>query len=120
MNSDAVDFFFRGSNFRGLNKNDIFLGFKIRGHMYFLSLFIQKIAILWVAEFVDWTLHENNENLYPTKFKPSTVYRWIRQPYLFRNIYLKQSISSVYIMADLIWFGLFRPARNGCETRITK
>ena len=40
---------------------------------YFLTKFIQKIAISWVLEFVDWTLHENHENWYPTKFKPSTA-----------------------------------------------
>ena len=28
----------------------------------------------WVLKFVDWTLHEDHENWYPTKFKPSTVY----------------------------------------------
>ena len=35
---------------------------------------MQKITISWVLEFVDWTLHENHENWYPTKFKPSTVF----------------------------------------------
>ena len=36
-------------------------------------LYIQKIAILLALEFVDWTLHKNHKNLYPTKIKPSTI-----------------------------------------------
>ena len=35
-NVNTVDgFIFVGTNFRGLNKNDIFVGFKIRGHSIF-------------------------------------------------------------------------------------
>ena len=41
--------------------------------LYFPSKCIQKIANLWVLEFVVWTLHENHENWYPTKIKSSTV-----------------------------------------------
>ena len=40
----------------------------------FPSLFIQKIAILLALEFVDGILHENHENRYLMKIKPSTVY----------------------------------------------
>ena len=42
---------------------------------YFPSFLIIKIAISWVLEFVDRTLHENSENWYPTKIKPFTVYK---------------------------------------------
>ena len=37
---------------------------------------IQKIAISLALEFVGGTLHENHENWYPTKIKPSTVGWW--------------------------------------------
>ena len=38
QNSAIVDgFIFVGNNFRGLNKNDTFVGFKIRGYSIFLS-----------------------------------------------------------------------------------
>ena len=65
---------FVGTNFRGLNTNDTFVGFKTRGHSILFSKFIQEITVSWVPEFVDRTLHETRENWYPTKFKPLTVY----------------------------------------------
>ena len=70
-NSDfnTVDgFIFVGTNFRGLNKNDTFVGFKIRAIVFSFFMFIQKITFSWVLEFVDRTFHENHENWYPTKF----------------------------------------------------
>ena len=66
-------FIFVGTIFHGLSKHYTFVGFKIRGHSFFFSLFIQKIAFSWVLDFVDRTLHKNHENWYPTKIKPSTV-----------------------------------------------
>ena len=72
--SSTVDaFIFMGTNFRGLNENDTFVGFKIRGHSIFPSYVIQKITNSCVLEFMDRTLHENHENWYPTKINPSTV-----------------------------------------------
>ena len=63
-------FIFVGTKFRGLGKIHTFVGFKIR----FPSLFIQKFAISWALEFVDRIHHENHENVYPEKIKPSTVF----------------------------------------------
>ena len=34
---------------------------------------MQKIAILWVLEFLNRTLRKNHENWYTMKIKPSTV-----------------------------------------------
>ena len=45
--------------FMDWTKNDTFMGLKIHRN--------------WVLEFVDRTRHENHENWYPTKIKPSTV-----------------------------------------------
>ena len=68
MLSHTVDgFIFVRTNFRGLNLNDSSWGSKIVA-IIFPSYFTQNIAIFWVLELVDWTLHEN---WYPTKIKQS-------------------------------------------------
>ena len=65
-NTCTVDgFIFVGTNFRGMNKTDTFLGIKIRGHSIFFHNMIQKITISWILKFEDWTFHENHENWYP-------------------------------------------------------
>ena len=64
-------FIFVGTNFRGLNKNDTFVGLKIRGHS--ILFHNSYITISWVLDFVDRALQEKNENWYPMEFKPSTV-----------------------------------------------
>ena len=64
-------FIFVGTNFRGLNKNNTFIRFKIHGHCI---LFINSYRKLKFRRSNSWiTLRENHENWYHTKFKPSTV-----------------------------------------------
>ena len=62
-------FIFVGTNFCVLNEKWHIHWVQNSWPLYFLSLFIQKITISWVLEFVDWTFHKNCENWYPTKFK---------------------------------------------------
>ena len=71
-------FIFVGTNFCGLNENDTFLVVQNLWPQYFPSKFIQKITYSWILEFVDWALHENHKNWYPTKIKPSTVSQFSR------------------------------------------
>ena len=63
-----------GTNCRAFKKMTHSCGSKFVVILFLFSLFIQKITISWVLEFVDRTLHEHHENWYPTKFKLSTVY----------------------------------------------
>ena len=45
---NTVDgFIFVGTNFHGLNKNDTFVGFEIRGHSIFVHNSYQKIPFRW-------------------------------------------------------------------------
>ena len=60
--------------FRRFNKNDTLIGLKIRGHCIFLHDSYRKFLFCWVLEFVGRTLHENQENWYPRKFKTFTVF----------------------------------------------
>ena len=45
----------------------------------FLFIFHVEIAISWVLEFVDRTIHENHKYWYPKKIKPFTVMNNIEQ-----------------------------------------
>ena len=68
---DTVDgFIFMGSNVRGFNRNGIFVGIKIRGNYIFLQKPYRKSLFHWFWN--SWI--GNQENLYPTKIKPFTVY----------------------------------------------
>ena len=69
-------FIFVGTNFRGLNENDTFVGFKICGHRIFLHNSYRKSLIRghwhsWIGP-TRKTI-KNAKNWYPTKIKPSTV-----------------------------------------------
>ena len=66
-------FIFVGTNFRGLNKNHTIVGLKIRGYSIFLHIVHTENCYSWALKFVGRTIHENHENWYPTKIKPSTV-----------------------------------------------
>ena len=71
---NTVDgFIFVGTNCRGLNENDTFLGFKICGHSIFLHISYRKCEFMGTGICGSDPLHENHENWYPTKIKPSTV-----------------------------------------------
>ena len=65
--------YFRGYQFSWIEENKTFVEFKIRGHSTFLNNSYRNLFRL-ALKFVDGTLHENHENWYPTKMKPSTVY----------------------------------------------
>ena len=65
--------YFCGYQFSWIERKWHISGVQNSGPYYFPSLFIQKITNSWVLEFVDWTVHENHENWYPTKIKPYTV-----------------------------------------------
>ena len=54
LQSGTVDgFIFVGTNFRGLNENDTFVGFRIRGHSIFLHNSYRKSLICGYWNFVD-------------------------------------------------------------------
>ena len=107
-------FIFVGTNFRGLNKNDTFVGFRIRGNSIFFHKLYRKSHFRGYMEFVDWTLHENNENWYPTKFKPSTVYFGYGSSSLVRVHYTKH--AELRSTVNVVIFAGGKLRENGGET----
>ena len=73
---NTVDgFIFVGTNFRGLNKNCIFVGIKIRGYYIFLHKSYRKSLFRWFWN--SWKVPvpstKNHKKLAPKKIKPFTV-----------------------------------------------
>ena len=71
-------FIFVGTNFCGLNNNDTFVGFKIRGHSNFFHNSYRILPFHWYWNLWIGPSMKNHENWYPTKFKPSTVREALR------------------------------------------
>ena len=66
-------FIFVGTNFRGLNKTDTFVGFKICGHSIFFKNSYRKLPIHWYWNLWIGPPRKPRKLVPPTKIKPSTV-----------------------------------------------